>query len=67
LKSTSPLAARSLDIYLQGSYANATNIYGDIDIDVVVSYTFHKDMGALTLAEQQTIPPPRTALEQLEI
>jgi tRNA nucleotidyltransferase (CCA-adding enzyme) len=36
LKSTSPLANRGVDIFLQGSYANATNIYGDSDIDVVV-------------------------------
>ena len=55
LKSTSPLVGRNVDIYLQGSYANATNIYGDSDIDVVVLYpdTFHKDMSALTPAQQQ--------------
>ncbi len=55
LKSTSPVANLGLDIYLQGSYANSTNIYGDSDIDVVVLYsgTFYKDLSALTAAEQQ--------------
>lgn len=63
LKSTSPVAGLGLDIYLQGSYANATNIYGDSDIDVVVLYpnTFGKDMSSLTPLEQQlhevTFPP----------
>lgn len=55
LKESSPLANRGVEIFLQGSYANATNIYGDSDIDVVVLYanTFHKDMTALTSAQQQ--------------
>jgi hypothetical protein len=55
LKSTSPLLNRGVDIFLQGSYANATNIYGDSDIDVVVLYdkTYYWDASALTLAEQQ--------------
>jgi hypothetical protein len=55
LKSTSPLANRGVDIYLQGSYANSTNIYGDSDVDVVVLYkdTFHKDMSALTPDQQR--------------
>lgn len=55
LKSTSPLANRGVEIFLQGSYANATNIHGDSDIDVVVLYdkTYCSDMRALTPAEQQ--------------
>src|SRR5260370_27565539 len=54
-KAGSPLANRNVDIFLQGSYANSTNIYGDSDVDVVVLYgdTFHKDMSALTPARQQ--------------
>lgn len=54
-KSSSPLVNKKPEIYLQGSYANSTNIYGDSDIDVVVLYenTFYKDMTALTLAQQQ--------------
>jgi hypothetical protein len=55
LKSSSPVANLGLDIHLQGSYANSTNIYGDSDIDVVVLYsaTFYEDLSALTLAEHQ--------------
>jgi hypothetical protein len=55
LKSTSPLPGRGVEVFLQGSYANSTNIYGDSDVDVVVLYkdTFHKDMSALTPTQQQ--------------
>jgi hypothetical protein len=55
LKGSSPLAARGVEIFLHGSYANSTNIYGDSDVDVVVLYgdTFHKDMSALTPLQQQ--------------
>ncbi len=55
LKSTSPVADLGLDIYLQGSYGNSTNIYGDSDIDVVVLYstTFYEDVSSLTAAERQ--------------
>lgn len=49
-KQTSPLNGRPVEIFLQGSYANSTNIHADSDIDVVVLYhsTFYKDMSALT-------------------
>lgn len=45
----SRIAARSPDIYLQGSYRNATNIIGDSDIDVVVELnsSFNRDVSAL--------------------
>jgi Nucleotidyltransferase domain len=54
-KSSSPLHGRGVEIFLQGSYANATNTYGDSDIDVVVLYgdTFYKDMSSLSLPERQ--------------
>jgi hypothetical protein len=60
--SSSPLSSRRLEIFLQGSYANTTNIYADSDIDVVVLYqdAFHKDMTALPPLQQalheQTFP-----------
>jgi Nucleotidyltransferase domain. len=65
LATNSPLRDKSLDIFLQGSYANATNIRGDSDIDVVVLYdnTFHKDMTALTPEQQrlhEIVFPPAT-------
>jgi hypothetical protein len=67
LKFTSPLADKGVDIYLQGSYANSTNIYGDSDVDVVVLYgdTFYKDMSALTPAQRirhEAKFPPATYL-----
>lgn len=54
-KTGSPLAGRSVEIFLQGSYGNHTNIYGDSDVDVVVLYgdTFHYDWSALTPFAQQ--------------
>jgi Nucleotidyltransferase domain len=54
-KASSPLHGRGVEIFLQGSYANATNTYGDSDIDVVVLYknTFYKDMSSLSLPQQQ--------------
>src|SRR5438128_11790793 len=46
---------RAAQIFLQGSYANTTNIYGDSDVDVVVLYktVFHYDTTALTPDEQR--------------
>lgn len=54
-KTGSALNGRSLDIFLQGSYADSTNIYGDSDIDVVVLYedTFCKDMTALSPQQRE--------------
>lgn len=54
-KAGSPLANRGIEIFLQGSYANSTNIFGDSDIDVVVLYgnTFGKDLSSLTTTQQQ--------------
>jgi hypothetical protein len=47
--------SHGVEIFLQGSYGNSTNIYGDSDVDVVVLYenTFHKDMSKLTPTQQQ--------------
>jgi hypothetical protein len=54
LASDSPLLSRQPEIFLQGSYANSTNIYGDSDVDVVVLYSdsFHYDLSALMPQEQ---------------
>ncbi len=54
-KQSSPLANRGIEIFLQGSYGNDTNIYGDSDIDLVVIYagTFYKEMSQLTPFQQQ--------------
>lgn len=41
-------------VYLQGSYRNATNIFGDMDVDIVVEATdfFYKDIADLTDAQK---------------
>lgn len=43
------------DVYLQGSYRNATNIYGNSDVDLVVELTsaFQRDISHLSLSEQE--------------
>jgi hypothetical protein len=52
--SNSPLVSRQPEVFLQGSYANSTNIYGDSDVDVVVLYSdsFHYNLSALSPQEQ---------------
>jgi hypothetical protein len=48
------LPPTSYDVYLQGSYRNDTNIYADMDVDVVVELTdgFYYDVGRLPPANQ---------------
>lgn len=54
MAANSPLNGKSFEIFLQGSYGNGTNIYGDSDVDVVVFYrdTFVKDLSWLSPQEQ---------------
>lgn len=37
----SPYAARSFNVFLQGSYKNDTNVYGDSDVDIVIVPRHH--------------------------
>jgi len=55
LASQSKIAALNPDIFLQGSYVNATNIFGDSDVDVVVLHAaaFFKDVSALDTSQRQ--------------
>ena len=48
------MSGKSIDIYLQGSYANSTNIKVDSDIDVVVQLnsTFHRDISKLSFEQK---------------
>lgn len=52
----SPLNGKDFEVYLQGSYKNDTNIYGDSDVDVVVQLnsTFQHDLSALAEVEQRS-------------
>lgn len=46
---------RELDIYLQGSYRNTTNIFGNSDVDIIVqnSTTFYSDIAELSNYEKE--------------
>jgi hypothetical protein len=47
-------AAKSYDVFLQGSYGNDTNIYAESDVDIVIRLddTVHSDLSDLTPAEK---------------
>ena len=50
----SPLASKDVDIYLQFSYRNSTNIRGDSDVDIVVQLngSFWRDISRLPSDQQ---------------
>ena len=56
IESDAALRIRSVEVYLQGSYANATNISGDSDVDVVVQsaatfqYEHHEQVSVIDRA-----------------
>lgn len=49
LQNDTTLQGRNFDVFLQGSYRNSTNIYGDSDVDVVamLTDTYMPEYGAL--------------------
>jgi hypothetical protein len=49
-----PYPASSCEVFLQGSYGNDTNVYGDSDVDVVLKHngTFSYDLSRLSAADQ---------------
>ena len=49
-----PYAGRTFEVFLQGSYGNATNIYAESDVDIVIRLddTFHSDLEQLTGEEK---------------
>ena len=51
-----PYAARNFEIFLQGSYANDTNVFAESDVDVVIclSSVFYDDITELNESEQAT-------------
>lgn len=48
-------AAKSFEVFLQGSYGNDTNIYADSDVDVVIRIdsVYHEDTSAISAPELQ--------------
>lgn len=53
-QSAAPYGQKDYLIFLQGSYGNATNIYADSDVDVVIRLdsTYYKDLSELTESER---------------
>lgn len=51
----SPYAARSFNVFLQGSYKNDTNVYGDSDVDIVIctDSLYHADTSNLSPEDKQ--------------
>lgn len=49
-----PYAGRTFEVFLQGSYGNATNIYAESDVDIVIRLddTFHSDLKQLSDEEK---------------
>ena len=54
LEKSDVLRIRDYEVYLQGSYANSTNIRVDSDVDVIVQLnsTFSPDISRLTLEQR---------------
>ncbi len=52
--STTPYANKNFKVFLQGSYGNATNIYAESDVDIVIclDHCFHSDLTHLTEDER---------------
>src|SRR5262249_30301788 len=50
-----PYPVANVEVFLQGSYKNDTNIYGDSDVDVVLCHTgaFYKDLSRLSLDDRR--------------
>ncbi len=62
LESGTAAAAGSVSVYLQGSYANDTNIRGDSDVDIVceLQSTYYSDLSNLDAAGQARYEETRT-------
>ncbi|MGC8731744.1 MAG: nucleotidyltransferase domain-containing protein [Halothiobacillaceae bacterium] len=50
---TTPYASKNFNVFLQGSYGNATNIYAESDVDIVIRLDdcFQSDLAQLTEVE----------------
>ena len=51
----SPYASRGFSVFLQGSYKNDTNVYGDSDVDIVIctDAVYYSDTSNLTPEDKQ--------------
>jgi hypothetical protein len=50
-----PYALAATEVFLQGSYKNDTNVYGDSDVDIVLCHTgaFYKDLSRLSAEDRR--------------
>jgi Nucleotidyltransferase domain len=55
LDKSTPYPLKDTKVFLQGSYRNDTNVYGDSDVDIVLYHTgaFYKDVSRLSVADRQ--------------
>ena len=49
-----PYRSNNIDVHLQGSYGNNTNVWADSDVDIVLCHTgaFYNDISAMSQIEQ---------------
>jgi len=65
-----PYSKKDFETFLQGSYANDTNVYSESDVDIVIKLnsTFYKDLSNLTEVEksayQKDMSPASYSYEQ---
>lgn len=54
LDASAPYPVKDVDIHLQGSYGNNTNVWADSDVDIVLCHTgaFYYDLSEMSQAEQ---------------
>jgi hypothetical protein len=54
LDASAPYPVRNVDVYLQGSYGNGTNVWADSDVDIVLCHTgaFYYDISGMSQADQ---------------
>jgi hypothetical protein len=54
LDPSAPYPTKSVDVHLQGSYGNTTNVWADSDVDAVLCHTgaFYYDISGMSDAEQ---------------
>jgi hypothetical protein len=54
LEPSAPYPMKSVDIHLQGSYGNNTNVWADSDVDIVLCHSgaFYYDISEMSQAEQ---------------
>ena len=56
LDTSAPYPVKDVSVFLQGSYCNDTNVYGDSDVDIVLKHNgaFYYDISQMTPEEQDS-------------